>query len=81
MITGPPYAVDTILAEPDFCCVGKSFFNNLSVLQILNTITEDVIEHKGNFRTFIDQVEFIKQHYECGGIEYGCSNFKLPFVI
>ena len=27
-----------------------------------------MLEHKGNFRNPIDQVEFIKEHFECGGI-------------
>ncbi len=35
--------------------------------QILNAITEDIMEHTGNFRNPLDQVDFIKKHYECGG--------------
>lgn len=35
--------------------------------QILNSITEDLLDHKGSFKNPVDQCEFIRKHFECGG--------------
>lgn len=40
------------------------------MFQVLNTITEDILGHKGSFRNPVDQVELIKQRFESGGEQH-----------
>ena len=35
--------------------------------QILNAVTEDILEHQGSFRTPVEQVDYIRKSFECGG--------------
>ncbi|XP_025083608.1 origin recognition complex subunit 2-like [Pomacea canaliculata] len=44
--------------------VVNGYFPSLTVKQILNGITEDVLEKSGSFRSPLDQVEFIKTQFE-----------------
>jgi len=44
----------------------NGFFPSITIKTILNAITEDVIGHAGNFRSPLDQVEYIKQHFQEG---------------
>ena len=48
----------------------------LPLFQILNAITEDVLDHNGNFRNPIDQCEFIQQQFE----EEGENNLKTAIL-
>lgn len=42
----------------------NGFFPSLTLKSILNTITEDILDHTGSFHSFHDQLEFIKNVYE-----------------
>ncbi|XP_070174874.1 origin recognition complex subunit 2-like isoform X2 [Littorina saxatilis] len=44
--------------------VVNGYFPSLTIKQILTSITEDIVGHQGSFRSPLDQVEFIKQHFE-----------------
>ncbi|WAR06029.1 ORC2-like protein [Mya arenaria] len=44
--------------------VVNGYFPSLSVKHILNSITEDILDHSGSFKSPLDQVEFIKTEFE-----------------
>ncbi|XP_077993818.1 origin recognition complex subunit 2-like [Glandiceps talaboti] len=44
----------------------NGFFPSITIKQILNSITEDALEHRGSFRSPIEQCEFIKKRLEVG---------------
>ncbi|KAL3836298.1 hypothetical protein ACJMK2_021735 [Sinanodonta woodiana] len=49
----------------DFSClVVNGYFPSLTIKDILNGITEDIFQHKGTFRSPLDQCEFIRQEFE-----------------
>lgn len=43
-------------------------FQRFSSLQILNTITDEILEAEGTYKSPLDQVEFIKSQFETKGI-------------
>ncbi|XP_064606840.1 origin recognition complex subunit 2-like isoform X2 [Liolophura sinensis] len=49
--------------------VVNGYFPSLTMKQILNSITEDILDHSANFRNPLDQIDFIKQHYTSEGYE------------
>ncbi|CAH1773104.1 unnamed protein product, partial [Owenia fusiformis] len=49
--------------------VVNGYFPSLTLKHILNSITEDILDHRGNFRSPMDQYEFIKDHFETGDHE------------
>ncbi|EDO42434.1 predicted protein, partial [Nematostella vectensis] len=46
--------------------VVNGFFPSITIKQILNTITEEVLEHDGAFRSVIDQTTFIRDMFNKG---------------
>ncbi|XP_002742449.2 origin recognition complex subunit 2-like [Saccoglossus kowalevskii] len=42
----------------------NGFFPSITIKSILNTISEEALDHSGSFRNPIEQCEFIKQHLE-----------------
>ncbi|XP_013391973.1 origin recognition complex subunit 2 [Lingula anatina] len=44
--------------------VVNGYFPSITVKNILNTITDEVLDHKGNFRSPMDQLDFIKENME-----------------
>ncbi|XP_052805589.1 origin recognition complex subunit 2-like [Mya arenaria] len=50
--------------------VVNGYFPSLSVKHILNSITEDILDHSGSFKSPLDQVEFIKTEFEKSGDDF-----------
>ncbi|KAG8124761.1 putative Origin recognition complex subunit 2-like protein [Naja naja] len=55
--------------------VVNGFFPNISIKSILNSITEEVLNHMGTFRSPQDQVDFILKSFKEGKL-YGPSFYK-----
>lgn len=52
-------------------------FKRFSSLQILNTITDEILEAEGTYKSPLDQVEFIKSQFETKGTHAQLTcNFK-----
>ncbi|XP_052252829.1 origin recognition complex subunit 2-like isoform X2 [Dreissena polymorpha] len=50
--------------------VVNGYFPSLSVKHILNSITEEILDHNGSFKSPLDQVEFIKQQFDKSGDDF-----------
>uniref|UniRef100_A0A2D4J0I6 Origin recognition complex subunit 2 n=1 Tax=Micrurus lemniscatus lemniscatus TaxID=129467 RepID=A0A2D4J0I6_MICLE len=59
--------------------VVNGFFPNISIKSILNSITEEVLNHMGTFRNPQDQVDFILKSFKEGKL-YGPSFYKVMYT-
>ncbi|XP_045207430.2 origin recognition complex subunit 2-like [Mercenaria mercenaria] len=48
----------------------NGYFPSLTIKHILNSITEEILEHTGSFKSPLDQYEFIKNKFEKSGEDF-----------